>query len=68
MRTPRAKRKASKPPAKLHGQRQPLAVTLPPELIVEIDAIAARESRSRARLVEVVMREFVQSYQRRSAA
>ena len=64
-RTTTPKRKA---PAKLRGQRQPLAITLPPDLVAEIDAIAAQESRSRTRLIEVVMRAYVQSYQRKTAA
>jgi metal-responsive CopG/Arc/MetJ family transcriptional regulator len=69
MRTPQPKRKSvAKATPKLHGQRQPLAVTLPPELIVELDAIAAAEERSRAKVVEFACREYVQKHQRRTAA
>ena len=55
-------RASSKPPAKLRGQRQPMAISLPPDLVTEIDAVAAAEARSRAKLVEVVMRNFVRGY------
>ena len=71
MRTPQPKRKSvakAKATPKLHGQRQPLAVTLPPELIVELDAIAAEEERSRAKVVEFACREYVQRHQRKAAA
>jgi metal-responsive CopG/Arc/MetJ family transcriptional regulator len=68
-RIPPPKRKAAgKPAPKLRGQRQQVTITLPPDLVADVDAIATKESRSRARMVEVVLREFVQSYQRRSAA
>ena len=66
---PIPKRKAAKPPAiKLRGSRRPLAISLPPDLVNEIDAVAAQESRSRTSLIEVVMRAYVQSYQRKTAA
>jgi metal-responsive CopG/Arc/MetJ family transcriptional regulator len=41
---------------------------LPPDLIAEIDAIAAEESRSRARMIEIGMRQFIREYRRREAA
>jgi len=41
---------------------------LPPELAIEIAAIAAAEGRSRAKQIEMFLRQSVQSYQRRSAA
>ena len=63
------KRKApAKPAVKLRGQRQPMAISMPPDLVAEIDEIAAREGRSRAKQIEVVMRQFVQDYQRRERA
>jgi predicted transcriptional regulator len=34
----------------------------------EIDAVAAKESRSRVMMIEIAVRQFVRSYQRRSAA
>ena len=58
----------AKPAVKLRGQRQPMAISMPPDLVAEIDEIAATEGRSRAKQIEVVMRQFVQSYQRRDAA
>jgi hypothetical protein len=57
----------AKPAAKLRGKRQPITFSLPPDLVAEIDAIAAEESRSRARMIEIGMRQFVRDY-RRSAA
>lgn len=58
--------KRGKPAApKLRGTKQPLAISLPPELVAQIDEIAAAEERSRAKVVEFACRQFVQSYQRR---
>jgi hypothetical protein len=45
---------------KLRGHRQPIAFTLPPDLIAAMDAIAAEEDRSRAKMIEIVLRRFVQ--------
>ncbi len=41
---------------KLRGKRQPIALALPPELIAEVDAMAAREERSRAKMMEILLR------------
>jgi hypothetical protein len=66
--TPPPKRKApAKPAVKLHGLRQPLAVALPPDLVAEIDAVAAALERSRAKVVEFACREYVRAHQRRPA-
>ena len=63
------KRKApAKSTVKLRGSRRPLAISLPPDLVDEIDAVAAQESRSRTSLIEVVMRDYVRNYRQRSAA
>jgi metal-responsive CopG/Arc/MetJ family transcriptional regulator len=63
------KRKApAKPAVKLRGRRRPIALTLPPELVDEIDAVAAKESRSRVMMIEIACREYVQAHQRRSVA
>lgn len=53
---------------KLRGKRQTITFGLPPDLIAEIDAIAAEESRSRARMIEIGMRQFVRGYRRETAA
>jgi hypothetical protein len=47
---------------KLRGKRQPLAFTLPPDAITAgIDAVAAEEDRSSARLmIEIILRRFLQ--------
>jgi len=69
VRTPPPKRKATVTQASnLRGQRQQITITLPPDLVAELDAITVRENRSRAKQIEVVLRQFVQSYGRRSAA
>jgi hypothetical protein len=65
--TPKRKA-AAKPAVKLIGRRRPIALTLPPELVDEIDAVAAKESRSRVMMIEIAVRQFVRSYQHRSAA
>jgi metal-responsive CopG/Arc/MetJ family transcriptional regulator len=64
-RTPTPKRK---PPPKLRGLRQPIALTLPPDLVAEIDVVAKAEDRSRQKIIEIGLRQFVQSYRQRSAA
>jgi hypothetical protein len=53
---------------KLRGKRQPITFALPPDLVAEIDAIAAEESRSRARMIEFACRQFVRDYRRKDAA
>ena len=62
-RTTTPKRKAAKPPPKLRGSRQPLAISLPPELVVEIDAIAVGLERSRVKVIEFACREYVERHQ-----
>jgi hypothetical protein len=42
--------------AKLRGRRQPIALALPPELIAEVDAMAAQQERSRAKMMEILLR------------
>jgi metal-responsive CopG/Arc/MetJ family transcriptional regulator len=37
-------------------------MTLPPDLIEAVDGIAAEQERSRAKMVEMALRQFVQSY------
>lgn len=64
-RTPVSKRK---PTPKLRGKRQPIALTLPPDLVAEIDAVAAAEDRSRVKMIEIACRQFVQSYRHKAAA
>ena len=64
-RTPMPKRK---PAPKLRGLRRPIALTLPPELVEEIDAQAAKESRSRVMMIEIACREYVQAHRHKAAA
>jgi metal-responsive CopG/Arc/MetJ family transcriptional regulator len=64
-RTPALKRK---PAPKLRGRRQPIALTLPPDLVAEIDAVAAAEDRSRVKMIEIACRQYVQTYRRRPVA
>ena len=42
---------------KLRGKRQMLTFSLPPDLVAKVDAEAAREHRSRANMIEVILRE-----------
>jgi hypothetical protein len=46
----------------MRGHKRPLAMTLPPELIEEYDDIARVEVRSRARMMEVALREWAAQY------
>jgi hypothetical protein len=50
----------AKPAPKLRGKRQPFAVSLPPDLVKEVDRRAALEDRSRAKMIELVLRRWVQ--------
>jgi hypothetical protein len=58
----------AKPAAKLRGKRQPLAFTLPPELIAEVDAVAAEEKRSRVKMIEFILEGFLRERRRGQAA
>jgi metal-responsive CopG/Arc/MetJ family transcriptional regulator len=60
--------KRGKPAPKLRGNRRPIALTLPPELVDEIDAVAAQESRTRVMMIEVACREYLRNHQRRTTA
>jgi predicted transcriptional regulator len=40
--------------------RQLVALTLPPELVTQLDEIAAAEERSRVKVIEFACREYVQ--------
>jgi hypothetical protein len=42
---------------KLRGKRQMLTFSLPPDLVVHVDREAAKEHRSRANMLEVILRE-----------
>ena len=42
---------------KLRGRRQMLTFSLPPDLVARVDAEAANEHRSRANMIEVILRE-----------
>ena len=65
-RTSAPKRKV--PSTKPDTSLQAVLLRLPRPLVAEIDAIATKESRSRLKQIEVVLREYVQSYGRRAAA
>jgi hypothetical protein len=41
---------------KLRGRRQPIALALPPELIAQVDAMAAEQERSRTKMMEILLR------------
>ncbi len=51
------------------AERRGVAFKLPDDLLIDLDAIAAQEGRSRAKQIEMFLRQSVQSYrQRRDAA
>lgn len=47
-------------PRPLRGRKAPITLTLPPELIERFDAAAARQERSRAAMLAIVMREWLE--------
>jgi hypothetical protein len=47
---------------KLRGRRKPLTLTLPPDLIAAVDAVAATERRSRASMIEMFCAEGVERH------
>jgi Ribbon-helix-helix protein, copG family len=53
---------------KLRGRRQPLTFTLPPELVARIDAVASEERRSRAKMIEIALEDFLERRQQQQAA
>ena len=57
-----AKRAAERP------VRPSVTFKLPADLLDRIDAIAVEEDRPRSKVIEIACRQFVQSYQRKSAA
>jgi hypothetical protein len=64
-RTPKRKQPAI---ARKSDETVSFSLRLPVTLASDLDTIAAGESRSRAKMIEVALREFVQSYQRRTAS
>jgi predicted transcriptional regulator len=62
---PMAKRQVR---ATKQAERRGVAFKLPSDLIADLDVIAAQENRSRAKQVEVALREFVRSYWQKAAA
>jgi hypothetical protein len=52
----RPRKVSAKPAPKLRGNRQPVALLLPPELVARVDAVAAQEERSRGKMVELLLR------------
>jgi metal-responsive CopG/Arc/MetJ family transcriptional regulator len=42
--------------------RQQVTLTLPPDLLARLDAVAEKEERSRAKLVEIVMRQWLEEH------
>jgi len=53
---------------KLRGKRQPIATALPPELIARVDAMAAQQERSRAKMLEILLRGALDAAERSEAA
>lgn len=40
-------------------RRRPLGITLPPDLIDALDAVAAKEEQSRAKMMEIILRQGI---------
>jgi hypothetical protein len=55
-----------RPQPKLRGKLQPVTVLLSPELIVRI--AASREKRSRAKMIEIGMMDFLRRHEQEEAA
>jgi len=51
----------ARPAAKLRGRKKLYAMTLPPDLMEAVDRLAAQEDRSRAKMVEIMLRRAVQA-------
>jgi hypothetical protein len=60
------KRRTAAPPCS--EELRAILLKLPPDLVAEIDALAAADRRPRTKMIEVMLVEAVQRYQRRSAA
>jgi uncharacterized membrane protein len=58
----------ARPARNMRGRKSALSITLPPDLIAEYDDIASAEIRSRARMMEVALREWAAQYRARSTA
>jgi len=67
---PRTTKRHVSPPPATRGQRSDASFTLrlPAELAAELAAIATAEGRSRAKQIEMALRQFVQAYRHKSAA
>jgi hypothetical protein len=53
---------------KLRGRKQPLALNLPPDLIVQVDRFAAEDRRSRSNMIEIILGEYVKTRTARQEA
>ena len=53
---------------KLRGRRAPITLTLPPDLIEALDVVAAEEERSRAKMIELLLRGALEGRAARKAA
>jgi hypothetical protein len=53
---------------KLRGKKQPLALNLPPDLIAQVDQLAAEDRRSRSNMIEIILDEYVKARAARQEA
>jgi metal-responsive CopG/Arc/MetJ family transcriptional regulator len=65
-----AARSATKRPAKAAARTQPRAfnLRLPSELVAEVDDVAAKERRSRVKMIEVMLEDWLRSHRGQRAA
>jgi hypothetical protein len=50
----------AKPAPKLRGRKKPITLTFPPDLLDRFDAAAAKHDRSRASMLVVVVRDWLE--------
>ena len=53
----------AKPAPKLRGKKKPITLTFPPDLLERFDAAAARQDRSRASMLAVVVRDWLEKHE-----
>jgi hypothetical protein len=65
-----AARSATKRPAKAAPREEPRAfnLRLPPELVAKVDAVAVEERRSRVKMIEVMLEDWLRSHLGQRAA
>jgi hypothetical protein len=58
----------AQPQRAMRGKKRQLVMTLPPDLIEAVDVVAAEEERSRAKMIELLLRGALEGRTRKAAA